>query len=609
MSDDEARFIGNLFKDLYYELLKEEQAKPNNSGKQRDKIQLIKDYFNNQDNIHKYMSETSRKKEILKVFYHKKYIVDDNNIPRDYIKRVMMIRSDIRLSEDAIAKSIIQSQKDSLDTWIDFLLDSNEFPFWVKYWAFQSMLQIGRYDIKSGNYSRRTETTLRPFIELNKDALLEAMKLIMRSQKKENINDKELETIVNNGSFARIYIKLLSKYMTVKSNDGIWKKYEQGSDSSELVSMLSGNGTGWCISYDSVFIKDYIKMGDFYIYFTKDKNGNYTVPRIAIRTIGQETLKEIRGIASGEHMEQDLEEVVSEKLEEFKKYKNYDKFCRIVSDMRKLSNLYRRFKENEVLSIDDLKFLYEVNYKINDFGAISCDPRIIEIKSNRNQLEDFVKMVDSGLVINGSVSISCPKKIDKLDLSKVVINGSLKFDNVEEVDEIIFPKTAYDISLPNLKCAKGIVFPENVHNLDLSGLTSTEGLVLSRNVSGLVDLSGLSSAKGLVIPENISIDLSGLKNARDLIVPKNTGSFFLNDLMDTRDLNLSGVTINGDLGLCGIWDPEDFKLSGVTINGNVLLRNLESMVGLDTSNIIINGVIYLKNDKTVDLKSSSTNRR
>ena len=80
-----------------------------------------------------------------------------------------------------------------------------------------------------------------------------------------------------------------------KSNiaEGIWVKYEQGSNYKKLRQSLQGKNTGWCTAGEET-CKIQIKNGDFYVYYTKDEKGEYTEPRITIRMEGTNTIGEVR---------------------------------------------------------------------------------------------------------------------------------------------------------------------------------------------------------------------------------------------------------------------------------------------------------------------------
>ena len=105
------------------------------------------------DKTHK-KANTETRKEILLNLYYDKYLSKDEDFPP--------------YATEDVKQDILEAQKDSLRSWIDYLTDENtRYPMWAKYWAFQGMLKIGKYDEASGTYSRRTSKTLDPFIEVN----------------------------------------------------------------------------------------------------------------------------------------------------------------------------------------------------------------------------------------------------------------------------------------------------------------------------------------------------------------------------------------------------------------------------------------------------------
>ena len=104
-----------------------------------------------------------------------------------------------------------------------------------------------------------------------------------------------------------------------------------------LVKSLEGRGTRWCTAGEET-ARQQLSNGDFYVYYTKDKNGEYKIPRIAIRMEGS-SIGEIRGVASHQNLEPEMEEVVEEKLKEFP---DRDKYKKKVHDMKKRRRTYKR---------------------------------------------------------------------------------------------------------------------------------------------------------------------------------------------------------------------------------------------------------------------------
>lgn len=172
----------------------------------------------------------------------------------------------------------------------------------------------------------------------------------------------------------------------VNSIIGNWIKYEKNSDPTILVNSLNEKNTGWC-SAETATAEHQIKRGDFYIYYTLDQNALPTFPRIAIRMEG-EHIAEIRGIAEDQNLDEVIAgtDILAQKLKEFgDEGENYFKK---LFHMKRLTDLYKRYQLSQNLNKEDLKFIYEVDEKIQSFGY-DRDKRIEKILIHRNIKEDL----------------------------------------------------------------------------------------------------------------------------------------------------------------------------------------------------------------------------
>ncbi|MEE3343116.1 MAG: DUF4116 domain-containing protein [Bacilli bacterium] len=364
------------------------------------------------EKVHRYMDRLERvnKKAIkrkndianLKKLYHKKYVIKEENIP-DYI-------------DEKSKKQIIKDQEESLDKWLDYLLDSNSpYPTWAKYWVFQGMLKIGTYNEANNTYHKRNKKTINPFIEANPEVIAKCIDLVTKHVNSEQINDNDLEKLIESGSFAKIYT-LCSKKQKNKVlrrsniNDGIWIKYNYETKEEveekekkgiipeymKLFNSLQDYNTGWCTAGSKQYAKDQISGsdfyigGDFYVYYTKDINGEYKVPRVAIRMV-KNNIGEIRGVADeSQNVEEGFENIIEEKLKTFNNIteENLAKNMKKVNDSRKLTELNQKNKRKEKFTEEDIVFLYELNDIITTFGW-NNDEKIDKILSTRNIQEDF----------------------------------------------------------------------------------------------------------------------------------------------------------------------------------------------------------------------------
>ncbi len=198
---------------------------------------------------------------------------------------------------------------------------------------------------------------------------------------------QELHTLLQESDFAKLYAWAIEKVTPAEQNElliteGEWVKYEQGTDHMSLVESLQGHGTGWCTAGESM-AKTQLEAGDFYVYYSLDKNGNATVPRAAIR-MENDTISEVRGIAPEQNLDPYIADVVREKVQQFPDGALYEKKA---YDMQMLTYIERKMKAGDELDKDDLKFLYEIDSRIEGFGY-ERDPRIDELRAQRNPVED-----------------------------------------------------------------------------------------------------------------------------------------------------------------------------------------------------------------------------
>ena len=337
------KFLSKLYTDMH--LRKEVEHSSLKSDKKNEKIRK---YLEREEMIHQKAIERG-KLDLLKNAYYDKYVIKE--VPEKYLEFLDKNQFDLtghhltKEEKEEHKRVIIEDQKKSLDNWIDYLTseDARFYPWWAKYWAFQGMLKIGAYDNENGIYGKRDETTVAPFIELNQEALAKAIDLVIKEVKDEDI-ESELSNLVKQGSFPKLYQILLKKQKDtnydIKDIEGKWIKYDQGENYQKLWESLQGYNTGWCTAGEET-CRNQVKNGDFYVYYTKDK--------------------EIRGVAKGQNVESHLEDVLDKKLENFEDRETYK---RRINDSKMITYIYTKYEHNKELTKEDLKFIYEVDRKI-----------------------------------------------------------------------------------------------------------------------------------------------------------------------------------------------------------------------------------------------------
>ena len=617
------KFLDKIYKDLHLS-----EIVMHTANKSDDKYQKIEKYMQRLEDVTKRASEHD-KINLIKMYYYKKYVIKEQNVPESYFKKQEKIALDrgyghVKYDEKTKKQEIehiINEQKSSLDTWLDYFFskDTDMYPTWFKYYVFQGMLKLGFFDKEKNSYTKRTESTIKPFIELNREALSLIYSELIKVLNKENIDDKILNELINNGSFSKLYSYAILKLDSVKddgfkSDDGIWKKYNKGSNPEILFNDINGKGTGWCTAGGIETARAHINGGNFHVYYTKDREGNYTKPRIAIR-MEDNQIAEIRGISENQNIEANMEKVVDKKLEEFP---DRDKYKKKVKDMEMLTYIYTKHQNKGELTKTDLRFLYEIDDEITGFGY-GRDSRIEELLEGRNVRKDLAFILDCQ-----EENISLTEE-EALRGNIIYHHGDLFLRSLRSAEGLKLPaKVGGGLYLSDLTSAEGLELPNEIDgDLGLRGLTSAEGLKLPAKVGGDLDLRSLTSAEGLKLPDKVgnSLFLRSLRSAEGLKLPdKIDGILWLSGLTSAKglklpdeiggDLYLEGLTsaeglklpdkIGGYLDLNGLRSAEGLKLP-IEIGGTIYLTSLESLDGLDLSSSLISKIVFsdkIKKQKT-----------
>ena len=514
----------------------------NVSDKKRER--LLK-YFERLEELHNKVSKTKsvNGEKLLKSFYYDLYVIKPENIPESYFQNQIRLARErgygnIELTEEdkrGMTEEVIDDQKKSLDKWIEYFLydeESKSYEMWEKYWVFQGLQNLGKYDKETGKFSKRDKTTLYPFPPVEREYIFTTLKL-MEDFLKDKKSEEDIKQALSTGNFKLLYEYVIRQNFLKgehqsNSTDGKWIKYEQGSDYNILRDSLQGYYTGWCTAAGENFAKSQLAGGDFYVYYALDKNGEAKVPRIAIRMNGKDKIGEIRGIADNQNMEPEMMPILEEKLKEFP---DKDKYLKKEHDMKLLTLIDRKINNNIDLTLDELKFLYEVNSKIDGFGY-KKDPRIEEIKSKRNGRRDYSLIFN---VKEEEVALSHEEWLNNPEKFKALA-GNIYLRSLTSAEGLVLPQyVGGNIDLSYLASAEGLVLPQYVGgSIVLDSLTSAEGLALPQHVGRDIVLYSLTSAEGLVLPQHVGgyIDLSHLTNADGLVLPQYVGS----------SINLSSLT-------------------------------------------------------------------
>jgi len=507
-------FLNHLYKNMHTSDIVMHTAEKSDTP-----VEKINRYMNRLEQAHDIARISQHKMDILKQFYYDKYIIKE--VPENYIALQRKIareqgHGDIEVTEqlkEEMLLTIQEDQKSSLDLWLDYLSsDDAMYPMWFKYYVFTEMLKLGKFDKDRGTFGKRTSSTADSFIELNPEVLAQVYTTLSNEIQMEKPNIEQEQALIAGESFRKLYTFYFMKTGITKEDsetDGKWIKYEQGDDYLPMWESLRGKNTGWCTAGEKT-AKTQLKNGDFYIYYTKNQNGEYKNPRIAIRMNGKRKIGEVRGVGAKQNLESNMEKIADEKLNEFP---DASKYRKKIDDMAQLTELERKTKENIELTKEELRFLYEIDSNIEGFGY-QKDPRIDEIKETRNLKKDYATIFDCK---EDQVATSL------FDLEKencVVYAGDLRVDGTKISSTFKSLKAIIgSVQLSSLKSAKGL---ENLQYIGRKArfdlLISAEGLENLQSIGSDANFDSLTSAKGLENLQSIGGRASfvSLTNAKGL---------------------------------------------------------------------------------------------
>ena len=560
------QFINSVFPDLHYS--KEVML---TASKSDDPIEKIKKYFFRVESINERLINDKSKIHIVKEFFYDRYLTQE--LPNRYLEIQKKIEKKYSFTDEekkSFLERVRNTQKESFDKWFDYLVTAN-YPTWFKYYILRGVLKSGVYDKSVNKITRRTKSTVEPFPDFNKDVILNIYNYII-----ENYGiDERLFDALKSLNFQKLYVYYMERLYD-KNTDGMWVKFNQDSNPSELISSIQGKNTGWCTTLMD-FATSHLNKGDFYIYFTKDRNEEYSIPRIAIRLVGDKKIEEIRGIGEHQNIERDMFDIILEKIKEFE---NNDEFTRVIKNYRLLNSIESKTEKEEELTIEELCCLYEIGDTLDGFG-FSKEKRIEVLRSKRNIVKDLNRIfreVDcsdkslnlsyltnvEGIIFPDSfeeLDLSGLKSLDHLVLSDKIkgnitlggieelhdyrfpseINGTLDFEKLKEMSNVVFPKVVKNLYFKELIAFKNVVFPETVkemlsfskleelngfifphcHTICLRNVNSLRNVVFQEEIEGSIYISSLKEVENVIFPKVVKeqLDLSGLRTIKGIDLP------------------------------------------------------------------------------------------
>ena len=471
-------------------------------------VEKIEKYMERLERVHEKAMSSPHKMDLLKRAYYDRYVIKE--LPESYVRLQQRIArergyGDIDITDEMKEQMLSQIQNDqkkSLDSWVEYLSsDDAMYPTWFKHYAFRGMLKLGQFDKEKGEFSRRSKTTTEPYVELNQEVLAKVYDALSKEiGTTEEISDEVKIALENGESFKKLYAYYLKNMDYVQHNedtDGIWIKYEQGSDYHPLWESLQGKNTGWCTAGEET-AKVQLENGDFYVYYTKDENGEYKNPRIAIRMDGHSNIGEVRGIGPDQNMEGCMTPIIEKKLDEFP---DKELYLKKIHDMKLLTEIDKKVKQDVELSKEELRFLYEIDSPIEGFSCWK-DSRIFEIRSKRDKKKD-------GAFLFNCAEDNIGTHISDFDVHEIIVYmGGLRYNG--QFVPYIFKSLQNIVGsarFSNLTSSKGLESLQSISgNADFHNLASVEGLKKLQSIGGYAGFDNLTSAEGLENLQSIGGD-------------------------------------------------------------------------------------------------------
>jgi hypothetical protein len=474
-------------------------------------------------------------------------------------------------------ETIQQDQESSLDDWIDYLASGDAtYPMWFKYYVFRNITKLSSFDKEKGEFPKRSRSTTARFPDINREALAYMQDSLTKHYGFKNLDPNNPEAEIDpqtrelldkEANFASLYRRCI-EYAAPKTSenlnvtDGEWVKFDQSDDpekAKKLANSLHSHSTGWCTAGEGM-AQTHLAGGDFYVYYTKGEDGQYSVPRVAIR-MQSGSIEEVRGIEADQNLEGVFVPIAEAKMNEVDAA-GAEAYKKKAVDMQRVTEIYARQQEGSKLTEEDLTFIYELNDPIEGFGY-KKDPRIEQMKQGRDIKADLssilgvpqelISLTKDEALSGGIVYHFGDLLYPNLAYADWLIDSSKRGWVVRRSDETLPQVVAGSLVLKGLTSAEGLVLPQSVGgDLVLSGLTKAEGLVLPQSVGGDLDLSSLTRAEGLILPTSIvgTLHLDELTSAEGLILPASVGGdLWLNGLTNAYRLtNAKDQTLPASVG-------------------------------------------------------------
>lgn len=198
---------------------------------------------------------------------------------------------------------------------------------------------------------------------------------------------------------------------------GEWIKYNKGSNPLDVLNEVKENNV-WNLNWEEV--DKVLEKND--IYFFKVDNDI----KLMIYVSGMK----INGVFGyGEHARVE-DEYLNDLKKELSLFKDNREYMEKVNNHILVSNVYKKFNNDEELNVDDLKVVYQVNKELIGFTS-ALDQKLSEIKEERIKEKDIAEIFE---VSEENIAFDMDDIIDTTEV--MVGNLSVDDDNIDTLSNI-----------------------------------------------------------------------------------------------------------------------------------------------------------------------------
>jgi predicted house-cleaning noncanonical NTP pyrophosphatase (MazG superfamily) len=280
-------------------------------------------------------------------------------------------------------------QTEGLEQWSSYFDAAQEmYPAWFVVYALENVARLADYNQEKQVYNRRSTGTIAPFPPLNPEAIAYTYGAIARTYNPSDVLvDATTKELVKNGSFNKLYSHFMieSKILIPlpETADKVYGEWVQYGPQDAVAIALAAEGTNWCIA-DPAIAGSYVKRYDssFYFFHLKDDLMDIrSKSAVASIRIERGKVAEVSGRKGYPHQAVD-DVLVDEVADKVFSLPGGAKYYGALLDKKKLIEMDEKFQDGTPFSIEELRFLYEVDRRIGTLNSYK-DVRIKEFRQQK----------------------------------------------------------------------------------------------------------------------------------------------------------------------------------------------------------------------------------